>query len=333
MKAWVVRSQGKPIRERIVLENYPDPLPLENDLLLKVNVCALCRTDLHIVEGDIPAHKLPIIPGHQIVGRVVRVGKKVRNFHIGDRVGVPWLNSVDENCSFCLKGQENLCPNARFTGYDVDGGFAEYTLAKENFAYLLPEGLDDIQIAPLLCGGVIGYRSFRFTGVSCGEKLGLYGFGSSAHIILQLALKKGIRVFVRSRGQEHLELAKKLGAIWAGDYSAPLPEPLQAAIIFAPAGEIVPLALQDVDKGGKVILAGIHMSPIPSFPYYLIYEERLLQSVANSTRADVREFLKEASACNLSPEVTTFAFEELPLAMEELKSGQINGTAVILIAS
>lgn len=331
MKAWVLRSQGKPLKGRIFLEGYPDPLPGLRELLVQVEACALCRTDLHILEGDIPAHKLPLILGHQIVGRVFKTGNQVRKFKVGDRVGIPWLNSVDQSCPFCKKGLENLCPSGKFTGYDVDGGFAEYTLIQEDFAYPLPEVPEDFELAPLLCGGVIGFRAFRLSGVSSGENLGLYGFGSSAHIILQLAIKKGIRVFVRSRGNLRIELAKKLGAAWAGDYFSPLPESLQALIIFAPAGEIVPLALKDLEKGGKAILAGIHMSQIPSFPYELIYEERMIKSVANSTREDVRDFLREALLHEIKPEVTLYNFEELPSAFEDLSSGRLKGTGVILV--
>ncbi|MCR4428793.1 MAG: zinc-dependent alcohol dehydrogenase family protein [Caldiserica bacterium] len=331
MKAWVLRSQGKPIRERLNFENFPDPVPHQGELLVKVSACALCRTDLHILEGDIPAHKLPLILGHQIVGRVFKVGKGVKKFRVGDRVGIPWLNSVDQSCDFCKKGLENLCSEGRFTGYDVDGGFAEYTIIKEDFAYALPEGPRDYDLTPLLCGGVIGYRAFRLAEVSPGGKLGLYGFGSSAHIILQLAVKKGIKVFVRSRGSSRLELAKTLGATWTGDYFSPLPEALHSVIIFAPAGEIVPLALKDVERGGRVILAGIHMTPIPSFPYQLIYQERMLKSVANSTRNDVKEFLEEAIQHQVKPEITLYKFQDLPQAFEDLSSGKLKGTGVILV--
>lgn len=331
MKAWVLRSQGKPLKKQISLEDYPDPIPGTRDLIVQVEACGLCRTDLHILEGDIPARKLPLILGHQIVGRVWRTGDQVKKFQIGDRVGIPWLNSVDQSCKFCNKGLENLCPSGKFTGYDVDGGFAEFTSIQEDFAYQLPEGPESFELSPLLCGGVIGFRAFRLSGVSPGENLGLYGFGSSAHIILQLAIKKGIRVFVRSRGNSRIELAKKLGAVWAGDYFSPLPEALQAGIIFAPAGEIIPLALKDLEKGGKLILAGIHMSQIPSFPYQLIYEERMVKSVANSTREDVKDFLREAVLHKIKPEVTLYDFKELPSAFEDLSSGRLSGTGVLLV--
>lgn len=331
MRAWVLHSQGTPLEEKVHLESWPEPVPSADELLVRVKACALCRTDLHIVEGDIPAHKLPVILGHQVVGVVEKVRGKVKQFKVGDRVGIPWLNSVDESCPFCRKGQENLCQNIKFTGYDVDGGFAEYTLIKEGFAYRLPENLSDLELAPLLCGGVIGYRSFRLSEISPGENLGLYGFGSSAHIILQLALKKGITVFARSRGKERLNLAIELGAVWAGNYQTSIPEKLQAVIIFAPSGDLVPLALKDVDKGGRVILAGIHMTPIPTFDYSLIYEERLVKSVANSTRQDVKDFLEEASRLKVLPEITVFPFEELLQAMKDLKEGKIAGTAVLSV--
>ncbi len=285
------------------------------------------------MEGDLPSHKLPIILGHQIIGVVEAVGSNVIEPTAGERVGIPWLHWTDGTCSFCRKGQENLCINARFTGYDVDGGFAEFCLAEASFVISIPEDLEDRVAAPMLCGGVIGYRAFCRAQINAGDTLTLYGFGASAHLILQLAVAKGIRVFVRSRAQERLGFARKLGAAWAGDYSALPPDGSDAGIVFAPDGGIVPLALADLHRGGRLILAGIHMSQIPSFPYALLFEEKMVQSVAGSNRSDAVDFLEEARICSIHPQVETFAFGDLPKAVQGLATGRLLGTAIVDIGS
>jgi propanol-preferring alcohol dehydrogenase len=285
------------------------------------------------MEGDIPSHKLPIVLGHQIVGVVEAVGSNVIEPTVGERVGIPWLHWADGTCSFCRKGQENLCINAQYTGYDVDGGFAEYCLAEASFVIPIPPNLEDGEVAPMLCGGVIGYRAFRRTQINVGDTMTLYGFGASAHLILQLAVAKGIRVFVRSRSQERLDFARKLGAAWAGDYSTLPPDGSDAGIVFAPDGGIVPLALADLRRGGRLILAGIHMSQIPGFPYALLFQERMIQSVAGSNRSDAVDFLEEARNYSIRPQVEAFAFKGLPKAVEALATGRLLGTAIVEIGS
>jgi propanol-preferring alcohol dehydrogenase len=309
------------------------PIPLPNQVLVRVSSCAICRTDLHIMEGDLPSHKLPLILGHQIIGVVETVGSNVIEPKPGERVGIPWLHWTDGTCSFCRKGQENLCMNARFTGYDVDGGFAEYCLGEASFVIRIPADLEDRDVAPMLCGGVIGYRAFRRTQINAGDTLTLYGFGASAHLILQLAVAKGIRVFVRSRGDERLVFAHKLGAAWVGDYSALLPDLSDAGIIFAPDGKIVPIALADLRRGGRLILAGIHMSQIPSLPYTLLFDEKMVQSVAHSNRSDAAAFLEEARSCSIHPQVQPFTFADLPQAVQCLATGRLLGTAIVDIGS
>lgn len=333
MLAWVLERQDAWSKQPIRLMEWKRPIPLPNQVLVRVSSCAICRTDLHIMEGDLPLHKLPLILGHQIVGVVESVGSNVIEPHPGERVGIPWLHWTDGTCSFCRKGQENLCMNARFTGYDIDGGFAEYCLGEASFVIRIPADLTDRDAAPMLCGGVIGYRAFLRTQINAGETLTLYGFGASAHLILQLAVAKGIRVFVRSRAQQRLAFALKLGAAWVGDYSALLPAPSDAGIIFAPDGKIVPLALADLHRGGRLILAGIHMSQIPSFPYSLLFEEKLVQSIAHSNRSDAVAFLQEARSCSIHSQVQPFPFAELLQAVQCLADGRLLGTAVVDIGS
>jgi alcohol dehydrogenase, propanol-preferring len=306
----------------------PEPEPADGQVLLRVRACGVCRTDLHIVDGELTEPKLPLVPGHQIVGEVVAGGA---SFEPGARVGVPWLGWTDGDCRYCLGGQENLCDRARFTGYDVDGGYAELAVADERFCFPLPESYPNEQAAPLLCAGLIGYRSLRLAGD--GESLGLYGFGASAHIICQVAVAQGRRVFAGTRAgdEETQEFARSLGAAWAGDASAGPPEELDAVIVFAPVGALVPAALRAVRKGGAVVCAGIHMSDLPSFPYELLWGERIVRSVANLTRQDGHEFLALAPTVPVRTEIETFPLEEANEALERLRSGALRGAAVLVV--
>jgi alcohol dehydrogenase, propanol-preferring len=294
--------------------------------LVAVAACAVCRTDLHILDGELSEPKLPLVLGHQVVGRVVVSGGR---FQEGERIGIPWLGWVDETCRYCLAGRENLCDHARFTGYDVDGGYAECAVADERFCFPLPEGFSDLEAAPLLCAGLIGYRSLRLAGD--GERLGLFGFGSSAHIVMQVARHQGRRVFAFTRpgDEEGQSFARPLGADWAGGSDEAPPEELDAAIVFAPVGPLVPAALRVLAKGGVVVCAGIHMSDIPSFPYELLWGERSIRSVANLTRADGEEFLPLAAEVPVHAEVETFALEEANEAIERVRTGSIRGSAVL----
>src|SRR4051812_2565591 len=280
MRAMVLHEQ----RTRLCAANLPDPEPGPGEVLIDVHACGICRTDLHVVDGDLDRPKLPLVPGHQIVGRVLTSGQGADRFTAGDRVGVPWLGSTDGTCEYCRSGRENLCPHAQFTGYDRDGGYAERTVADERFCFPIPDAYPDDQAAPLLCAGLIGYRALRMAGD--GERVGLYGFGASAHIVTQLLRHQGRRVFAFTRGGDEAAqvFARELGAEWAGDSMGPAPEPLHAAIVFAPVGALVPAALRAVGAGGVVVCAGIHMSDIPSFPYEVLWQERVLRSVANLTR-------------------------------------------------
>jgi propanol-preferring alcohol dehydrogenase len=290
----------------------------------------VCRTDLHIVDGELTEPKLPLVPGHQIVGTVDGIGVGVSGFSVGQRVGIPWLGSTCGTCVFCLRGQENLCLKARFTGYNIDGGFAEYTVADARFCFPLPAGFSDLQVAPLLCGGLIGYRALRMAGRRA-KKVGLYGFGSAAHILAQVCRFQGREVyaFTRPGDTSAKSLAERLGSSWVGDSTQKPPEPLDAAIIFAPDGALVPLALQSVDRGGMVVCAGIHMSDIPSFQYSLLWEERTLQSVANLTRADAREFFALAPRVPVRTEVEAFPLDAVNDALSRLRTARIVGSAVI----
>jgi alcohol dehydrogenase, propanol-preferring len=327
MRAMVLDSPGNPLRDAEV----PEPEPGQEQVLLRVRACAVCRTDLHVVDGELPDPKLPLIPGHQIVGTVERVGERVERFAAGDRVGVPWLGYTDGSCRYCLAGRENLCDNARFTGYQVDGGYAGYAVADHRFCFPIPEGYPDLQAAPLLCAGLIGYRSLRATVEA--ERLGLYGFGDAAHIIIQVALHQGRKVFAFTRDgdEERQGFARELGAAWAGGSSEPPPEELDAAIIFAPVGALVPTALRAVAKGGVVVCAGIHMSDIPSFPYKILWGERVLSSVANLTRRDGEEFLALAPEVPVRTEVVPFPLEEANEALNALRGGGIRGAAVLVV--
>jgi len=332
VKAFVLEKQ-QPIETRpLKLVELPRPRPGPGEILVRVTACGICRTDLHIVEGDIPPHKLPVIPGHQIVGVVEEQGPGVKQPEIGARVGVPWLYDTCSVCRLCRSGKENLCKKALFTGYDRDGGFAQYTLVPAGSAYELPGRLDDVGVAPLLCGGVIGWRALCLSGAKSGEVLGLFGFGASAHIVLQLARARGIRVFVFTRSPEHMKVAEKLGAQWTGRAEDQPPEPLQSAIVFAPAGKLVPRVLSLLDRGGVCALAGIYMSPIPELDYAEhLYHERVLRSVANSTRQDVRDLLSEAERAGVVTEHRVFPFSELNEALLLLKQSKLKASGVLKI--
>ncbi|MFW6194897.1 MAG: zinc-dependent alcohol dehydrogenase family protein [Chloroflexota bacterium] len=313
----------------------PDPGPYE--VLVSVRACGICHTDLHLVEGELPERALPVTPGHQVVGVVERAGPEVTHHQPGDRVGIPWLNVTCRSllaaaCRYCERGQENLCERGRFTGYDVDGGYAEYLKAHEDCAYPLPPAYSDEAVAPLLCAGVIGYRALRLSGATAGDALGLYGFGSSAHIVIQLAVDQGMRVLVYTRSEEHQALALELGAEWVGQAQAGDPESLDAAIVFAPAGWIVPHTLEALRKGGTAALAGIHMTDVPQIPYRLLYGERCLKTVANSTRADVTELLDAAARAEVTARIETFPLEEANEALAKLKSGGIDGSGVLKVS-
>lgn len=332
MRAMVLRRTG-PIGERpLALEEVPLPEPGPGELRLRVRACGVCHTDLHTVEGELHLPRLPLIPGHQIVGVVEKLGEGTQRFKLGERVGVPWLNWACGECAFCLKGLENLCPNARFTGLHVDGGYAEYAVVPEAFAYPIPAGFSDLQAAPLLCAGVIGYRALRLSGAKAGERLGLFGFGASAHVTIQVARYWGCEVYVFTRAEEHKALARELGAAWVGAPQAGPPERLDSAIIFAPAGWLVPVALRALRPGGTVALAGIHMSPIPEMSYELIYGERAVRSVANMTRQDARELLELAGAIPIRTEVEVYPLAEANEALLRLKEGRVRGAAVLNIA-
>jgi len=323
----VLDSPGNPLRLAEVSEPEVGP----EQLLLGVRACAVCRTDLHVVDGELPDPKLPLVPGHQIIGVVERVGGRVDRFAAGDRVGVPWLGYTDGSCRYCVADQENLCDDARFTGYQIDGGYAEYAVADHRYCFPIPAGYPDLQAAPLLCAGLIGYRSLRAAGDA--ERLGLYGFGASAHIVAQVAAHQGRRVFAFTRDgdEEGQGFARELGAAWAGGSLESPPEELDAAIIFAPAGALVPAALRVVSKGGAVVCAGIHMSDVPSFPYELLWGERSVRSVANLTRGDGEEFLALAPEVPVRTEVLAYALEDANKALSALRGGEIRGAAVLVV--
>jgi propanol-preferring alcohol dehydrogenase len=306
------------------------PAPGPNTILVKVRACGVCRTDLHVVDGELPDPAIPIVPGHEIVGIVERVGDGVADLHEGDRVGVPWLGYSDGVCDYCRGGRENLCPRARFTGYHIDGGYAEYTLADARYVFRIPDGYGDAEAAPLMCAGLIGYRSYRMAGD--GRRLGLYGFGAAAHIIAQVATHDGRDVFAfTSPGDARAQrFARQLGASWAGASTDAPPEPLDAAIIFAPVGRLVPEALSRVAPGGIVVCAGIHMSDIPAFPYRLLWQERVVRSVANLTRQDAREFLAQAARVRVRTHVQPYDLADANRALVDLRGGRVNGAAVLI---
>jgi len=332
MRALVLEHPGPVEDSPLVLKELPTPIPGSREIRVRIRCCGLCHTDLHTVEGELKLPRLPLVPGHQIVGIVDALGEGARNFKAGDRVGIPWLHLTCGRCKFCLSGLENLCEFAQFTGLHVNGGYAEATVVPEDYAYDIPPVFSDESAAPLLCAGIIGYRSFRLSGARKGERLGLYGFGASAHLVLQFAKYLGCEVYVFTRAQTHRALAMKLGAAWVGAAEDNPPAPLDAAIIFAPAGALVPHALRALRKGGTLALAGITMSAIPQLDYSLLYHERIVRSVANSTRQDAREFLELAAEIPLQSEVQVFDLENANQALLALKKSEIRGAGVLRIA-
>jgi alcohol dehydrogenase, propanol-preferring len=332
MKACVLRKPA-PIDSRpLDYTDVPITEPGRGEVLVRVRYCGVCRTDLHVVEGELPPKKAPVIPGHQVVGTVERGGQGSVRFPAGSRVGIAWLQKTDGTCSYCRSGAENLCDHPEFTGYSVDGGYAEYLVAPEQFLYAIPPPFSDRQAAPLLCAGIIGFRSLRLSGIEPGGKLGFYGFGAAAHLAIQVARHWGVEVYAATRDVRHRKLALELGARWSGDTFDPPPAELDAAIVFAPAGEIVPAALRVLRKGGTLVLGGIHMSPIPSFSYDLLYSERMVRSVANNTRQDGEEFLKIAAEIAIETHTQLYPLEEANEALFALKNDAISGAAVLEIA-
>ncbi len=319
-------------KKPLVLRDVPKPQPGRGQLLVRVNTCAVCRTDLHIVDGELLDPKLPLILGHQIVGRIEHIAEGVKGFSVGDRVGIPWLGWTDGDCAYCRSNRENLCDSARFTGYNIDGGYAEFTVADARFCFRLPDQYDDVDVAPLLCAGMLGYRSYRKTGAA--RRLGIYGFGSAARLIAQVAIHEDRQLFAFTRpgDKEGQESARSLGAIWAGGSDEMPPEKLDAAIIFAPVGALVPAALRALTKGGIVVCGGIHMSDIPSFPYANLWNERVICSVANLTRRDGDEFLEVAPRVPVQTKTETFPLEEANTALEKFRAGELSAAAVLLIS-
>jgi len=325
MRAQLLTAMGRPL----VAAEVPAPRPGPQQVLIRVTACAVCRTDLHVVDGELPDAKLPLIPGHEIVGRVVETGGEVERFRVGERVGVPWLGWTCGTCDYCRSGRENLCDRARFTGYHIDGGYAEFTAADQRFCFPLPESYSDVAAAPLLCAGLIGYRTLRLAGD--GERLGIYGFGAAAHILAQVARHQGRRIFAFTRPGDRAaqQFAREFGAEWAGGSDESPPEMLDAALIFAPVGALVPAALKATKKGGTVICGGIHMSDIPAFPYSLLWEERVLRSVANLTRRDAAEFLALAPEAGVQTTTQVYPLADANRALGDLRRGALTGAAVL----
>ena len=328
MRAMLLEAQRQPLK----LAEVSVPQPGRGQVMLKISTCGVCRTDLHVLDGDLTEPKLPLILGHQIVGTVVQLGVGVDRFTLGQRIGVPWLGYTDGTCRYCQRGQENLCDHPEFTGYTLDGGYAEYTVADQRYCFPLPEAYDDIAVAPLLCAGLIGYRTYRLAGEHV-ERLGIYGFGSAGHIIAQVAAYEGKKVFAFTRPGDTATqaFARRLGAYWAGGSDEMPPEELDAALVLAPVGALMITALKAVAKGGVVVSGGIHMSDIPSFPYHLLWEERVIRSVANLTRQDGEEFLEIAPQVPVKTEVTTYPLDKANQALDDLRSGKLDGAAVLAI--
>ena len=333
MKACILPARSSIESNPLRFTDLPIPEPRQGEILVRVHACGVCRTDLHVIEGELPIVKSPIIPGHQVVGIVESVagGPNPLNLKAGDRVGVPWLHSADGTCEHCRAGKENLCDAATFTGYTVNGGYSQYVIAREDFVYRIPAGFGDLQAAPLLCAGIIGFRCLRVSGIERGQTLGFYGFGAAASVAIQVAKYWGVRVLAFTRDARHQKLAMELGAAWAGAGDAESPEKLNAAIIFAPAGELVPAALRNMKKAGTVVLGGIHMSPIPAMNYDLLYQERVIRSVANNTRKDGEDFLELAARIPIHAEMQTFALEDANAALNALKNDAIRGAAVLVV--
>src|SRR5258708_1736884 len=326
MRAQVLTAPGTPL----AAVDLPTPRPGPGQVLIAVKACAVCRTDLHVVDGELPHPKLPLVPGHEIVGTVVEAGAGGDRFAIGDRVGVPWRGWTCGECDYCRTGRENLCDRARFTGYDIDGGYAELAVADQRYCFAIPAQYSDVEAAPLLCAGLIGYRTLRLA--DDGQRLGIYGFGAAAHIVAQVARHQGRRIFAFTRPGDVAaqDFARSLGAEWAGDSTVAPPEPLDAALIFAPVGALVPAALAATRKGGAVVCGGIHMSDIPSFPYRILWDERVLRSVANLTRRDAEEFLALAPESGVRTETVTYPLDRANDALGDLRNGALQGAAVLI---
>jgi len=331
MKACILRSNARIETNPLEFTEVDKPQPRANQVLVRVSACAVCRTDLHVIEGELPPRKTPVIPGHQVVGVIESSGPNANQYPAGTRVGIAWLHSTDGTCEYCRAGKENLCNNPTFTGYTVDGGYAEYALAEESFVYPVPDGFGDLQAAPLLCAGIIGFRSLRLSGIAPGGRLGLYGFGAAAHVAIQVARHWGAEVYACTRDKRHQKLALELGAVWAGGTVADPPAKLDSAIVFAPAGEIVPAALKALKKGGTLALGGIHMSAIPPLDYNLLYQERVVRSVANNTRGDGHDFLKWAAEIPIHTEIEVFPLRDANRALNALKNDAIRGAAVLQV--
>jgi propanol-preferring alcohol dehydrogenase len=332
MRALLLDSPQPVDRSPLRLADLAAPSAGAGEVRVQIRCCAVCHTDLHMVEGDLTLPRLPITPGHQIVGLVDQIGPGIQQLKTGDRVGIPWLYSTDGTCAFCRRHSENLCEQARFTGYHVPGGYGEYCVVREDFAHPLPSVFADEQAAPLLCAGVIGYRAYRLSGAQPGQRLGLYGFGASAHLVLQLARHQGCQVYVFTRSRAHRALAERLGAVWTGAAEDTPADLLDAAIIFAPAGQLVPQALRVLDKAGTVALAGITMTEIPALAYNLLYHERVVRSVANSTRDDCRDFLHQAAEIPIQPRVQLYPLADANRALEDLKHSRLDGAAVLEVS-
>ncbi|MGH7183477.1 MAG: zinc-dependent alcohol dehydrogenase family protein [Nitrospiraceae bacterium] len=334
MKAMVLTHTADVASNPLQLHELPTPAPGPGEVLVRITICGVCRTDLHVIEGELPNPMLPLIPGHQAVGVVSRVGSGVTERALGERVGIAWLQHTCGSCEFCLSGRENLCERAKFTGYQVDGGYAEYALVPAAFAYPIPPIFSDEEAAPLLCAGIIGYRALRLSGIQPGQRLGLYGFGASAHIAIQIAHHWGCRVYVSSLKPEHQRLARELGAAWVGGSMERPPDKLHSSIIFAPAGELVPPALRSLERGGTLALAGIHMTSLPSLDYDReVFGERILRSVTANTRQDGIDLLREAAAIPIKPHTVRFSLKEANQALHALKSGSFQGAAVLSIST
>ena len=334
MKACLLRAPAPVSTNPLALAEVEPPEPAAGQVLVRVNACGVCRTDLHVVEGELPPRKSPLIPGHQVVGVIERMGEGARRFRAGDRVGIAWLHETDGVCEYCRAGHENLCEHATFTGYVVDGGYAEYALAPEAFVYPIPEAFRDLDAAPLLCAGIIGFRALRLSAIQSGQRLGFYGFGAAAHVAIQVARYWGVEVYAFTRDAAHRKLALDLGAKWAGSGKTNghgPPALLDSAIIFAPAGELVPAALKVLRKGGTLVLAGIHMSTIPAMDYSLLYWERVVRSVANNTRQDGEDFLRVAAEIPVRTQVQVYPLAECNRALNALKNDEVQGAAVIQV--
>jgi alcohol dehydrogenase, propanol-preferring len=332
MKAMVLEKQGDIGGSPLQFRDVPEPEPREREVLVRIRCCACCRTDLHVIEGDLPPHKRPVIVGHQVVGIVERLGPGCRVLKTGQRVGIAWLRKTCGQCEFCRSGRENLCEQSLYTGYDGDGGYAEAAVINEEYAYRIPEAFDDVQASPLLCAGIIGYRSLKRCQLPPGGRLAMYGFGSSAHIVLQIVLARGCEVYVVTRGESHRRLAREMGATWVGADVREMPRKTHSGIMFAPAGQLVPGALAQLEKGGTLAMAGIYMSPIPKLDYQTeLFFEKTLQSVTANTRDDGRELLAEAASISLRPHVSTYALPDANRALQDVKNDRVNGTAVLVM--